>query len=96
MESVKLFKLFSKAADLNEIIVMSINHYCLSFMSNNELEFSKWSIGMTNDDKISCDRKWECASDKEANDTKRFFTEYKSMKSINGEGRFIYVNKINH
>jgi len=93
MESIKLFKLFSKAADLNEIIVMSINHYCLSFMSNNELEFSKWSIGLTNEDDIISDRKWECATDKEANDTKRFFTEFNSMRNAGGDGKYIYVRR---
>jgi len=93
---VKSFKLFSKAEDLNEYTVYFINNHCLQAMTNQEMDFSIWSIGVTNQEDIICDKKWECATAKEANDTKRYFTEYKTIKNLDGEGIFIYIIKDSH
>jgi hypothetical protein len=67
--------------------------YCLTLSSNEERNFSKWHVGLTNDPSFPANKIIQCESETEASDLKRYLTKEKGFKDDGGEGNFLYVLK---
>jgi hypothetical protein len=100
MMNYKIIKLKYGVVNLSEAITENIVNYCLGQMSNNELDYTKWQIGTSskleifNEGQGKC---WECQTEIEAKDTKKYFIEDKIMADADGvkiNGKYIYVKRL--
>jgi hypothetical protein len=86
----KKLEFISNLPNRNDDIAELIKAYC---WCNGMLV--KWSIGLTDNVTINCDKHWECATEKEASETKKYMLNNRSlMHDLGGGGKYIYVRKL--
>ena len=102
MNYYNIIRLRYRLIYLSEIIADDIVTFCLGLMSNQEPDYTKWEIGtskMLIDFKEQPGKCWECKSEREAKDTKKYFIDNKKMTDADKgkiNGKFIYVKRMNN
>ncbi|WP_040497689.1 hypothetical protein [Fulvivirga imtechensis] len=82
-----------KYKNLPERHIQEVITYCLTLSSNDERNFNKWHVGLTEDSDFQADKIIPCDSETEASDLKRYLTTIRGFNDDGGNGKFLYVSK---